>query len=128
MGALTGERCVACRRDSPRVTEAEIAELKREVSGWQLLERDGIARLERVFNFPRFADALAFTNRVGALAEEEDHHPALLTEWGRVTVTWWTHKIRGLHRNDFIMAAKTDALAAESGHGTRAEIWEGRAP
>jgi len=55
--------------------------------------------------------ALAFTNRVGALAEAEGHHPALLTEWGRVTVTWWTHKIRGLHRNDFIMAAKTDGLA-----------------
>jgi pterin-4a-carbinolamine dehydratase len=71
---------------------------------------------ERAFEFPSFADALAFTNRVGALAEKEGHHPALLTEWGRVTVTWWTHKIRGLHRNDFIMAAKTDALAAESGH------------
>jgi len=128
MSALSAERCVACRRDSPRVTETEIAELRREVSGWQLLDREGIARLERVFHFPSFADALAFTNRVGALAEAEGHHPALLTEWGRVTVTWWTHKIRGLHRNDFIMAAKTDALAAESGHGTRAEIWEGRAP
>src|SRR3989442_6674678 len=83
MGALTGERCVACRRDSPRVTEAEIAELKREISGWQLLERDGIARLERVFHFPSFVGALAFTNRVGALAETEGHHPALLTEGGR---------------------------------------------
>ena len=90
--------------------------LRREVSGWQLLERDDIARLERVFHFPTFTAALAFTNRVGALAEAEGHHPALLTEWGRVTVTWWTHKIRGLHRNDFIMAAKTDRLAAESGH------------
>ncbi|HWN92863.1 MAG TPA: 4a-hydroxytetrahydrobiopterin dehydratase, partial [Verrucomicrobiae bacterium] len=106
-------------RDSPRVTASEIAELKPEVADWQLLERDGIARVERVFDFPSFADALAFTNRVGALAEAEGHHPALLTEWGRVTVTWWTHKIRGLHRNDFIMAAKTDALAAESGHITR---------
>jgi 4a-hydroxytetrahydrobiopterin dehydratase len=115
MKTLSGERCVACRRDSPRVTEAEIAELGREVSGWQVLERDGIARLERVFSFPSFADALAFTNRVGGLAEAEGHHPALLTEWGRVTMTWWTHKIRGLHRNDFIMAAKTDVLAAQSG-------------
>jgi len=58
----------------------------------------------------------SLTNRVGALAEAEGHHPALLTEWGRVTVTWWTHKIRGLHRNDFIMAAKTDGLVTESGH------------
>ena len=128
MRTLSAERCVACRRDSPQVTEAEIAELRREIPDWHLVERDGIARLERVFDFPSFADALAFTHRVGALAEEEGHHPALLTEWGRVTVTWWTHKIRGLHRNDFIMAAKTDALGAESEHVTRGEIREGRAP
>jgi 4a-hydroxytetrahydrobiopterin dehydratase len=112
MSTLSAERCVACRRDSPRVTAGEIAELQREIPDWSLLERDGIARLERVFHFPNFVDALSFTNRVGALAEQEGHHPALLTEWGRVTVTWWTHAIRGLHRNDFIMAAKTDALAA----------------
>jgi 4a-hydroxytetrahydrobiopterin dehydratase len=111
MSTLSAERCVACRRDSPRVTEAEIPELTREVPDWQRVERDGIARLERVFHFPSFAAALAFTNRVGALAEAEGHHPALLTEWGRVTVSWWTHKIRGLHRNDFVMAAKTDVLA-----------------
>ena len=108
MSKLSVERCVACRRDSPRVTPAEIAELRPEIPHWQLLERDSIARLERAFDFPTFADALAFTNQVGALAEEEGHHPALLTEWGRVTVRWWTHAIRGLHRNDFVMAAKTD--------------------
>jgi 4a-hydroxytetrahydrobiopterin dehydratase len=85
-------------------------ELEPQIPGWSVVERDGIRRLERVFGFPDFAAALAFTNRVGAIAEEEGHHPALLTEWGRVTVTWWTHAIRGLHRNDFIMAAKTDAL------------------
>ena len=85
-------------------------ELKPQIPDWTLLERDGIERLERVYPFPNFAEALAFTNRVGALAEEEGHHPAILTEWGRVTVTLWTHKIRGLHRNDFIMAAKVDSL------------------
>ena len=116
MSTLSAERCIACRSDSPRVTSAEVAELRREILDWQVLERDGIARLERVFHFPNFADALAFTNRVGALAEAEGHHPAILTEWGRVTVTWWTHKIRGLHRNDFIMAAKTDVLVTLSGH------------
>jgi 4a-hydroxytetrahydrobiopterin dehydratase len=57
--------------------------------------------------------ALDFTNKVGGLAEEEDHHPAILTEYGKVTVVWWTHAIKGLHRNDFIMAAKTDQLAAQ---------------
>jgi 4a-hydroxytetrahydrobiopterin dehydratase len=128
MSMLSAERCVACRRDSPRVSEAEIAELEREVSGWQLLERDGVARLERVFHFPSFADALTFTNRVGALAEAEGHHPALLTEWGRTTVTWWTHKIRGLHRNDFIMAAKTDVLAIGSAHITPEETRARGAP
>jgi len=121
MSTLSAERCVACRRDSPRVPEAEVADLKRQIPDWQLVERDGVAQLERTFHVPTFADALAFTNRVGALAEEEGHHPALLTEWGRVTVTWWTHKIRGLHRNDFIMAAKTDALAADHGYVRRGE-------
>jgi 4a-hydroxytetrahydrobiopterin dehydratase len=121
MSTLSAERCVACRRDSPRVTEAEVADLKRQIPDWQLVERDGVAQLERTFHVATFADALAFTNRVGALAEEEGHHPVLLTEWGRVTVTWWTHKIRGLHRNDFIMAAKTDALAADHGYVRRGE-------
>ncbi|HWQ23426.1 MAG TPA: 4a-hydroxytetrahydrobiopterin dehydratase [Gaiellaceae bacterium] len=110
--SLASERCVACRRDAPTVTEAEIAELHPQVPDWELVELDGIVRLRRVFTFPDFAQALAFTVRVGELAEEEGHHPALSTEWGRVTVTWWTHKIRGLHRNDFVMAAKTDRLYA----------------
>ncbi|MBI3455667.1 MAG: 4a-hydroxytetrahydrobiopterin dehydratase [Candidatus Rokubacteria bacterium] len=116
MPTLASEKCVACRRDAPRVTEAELAELRHEVPDWEVVERDGIPRLARAFRFATFADALAFTNRVGGLAEAEGHHPALLTEWGRVTVGWWTHKIRGLHRNDFIMAAKTDQLARELAH------------
>ena len=78
------------------------------------MERDGIPRLERTFKLPNFAAALELTNKVGELAESEGHHPAILTEWGRVTVTWWTHKIRGLHRNDVIMAAKTDEIAAQA--------------
>jgi 4a-hydroxytetrahydrobiopterin dehydratase len=110
MEPLTQMRCVACRKDAPTVTEAEIAELRPQVPDWELVELDGIKRLRRVFSFGDFAEALAFTDQVGALAEDEGHHPALLTEWGRTTVTWWTHKIKGLHRNDFIMAAKTDAL------------------
>jgi 4a-hydroxytetrahydrobiopterin dehydratase len=110
MGRLGLEQCVACRPDAPRVVGAELAELSKEVPEWTVTEREGIVRLERVFPFSSFAEALAFTNRVGAVAEEQGHHPALLTEWGRVTVAWWTHAIRGLHRNDFVMAAKTDAL------------------
>ena len=110
MDALTEMKCVVCRVGAPTVTPAEMAQYQTQVPEWRVIERDGIDRLERVFGFRNFADALAFTNRVGALAEEEGHHPALLTEWGKVTVTWWTHKIKGLHRNDVIMAAKTDQV------------------
>ena len=73
------------------------------------VEIDGIKRLRRVFSFDDFGQALDFTSRVGELAEAEGHHPALLTEWGQTTVSWWTHKIKGLHRNDFIMAARRTA-------------------
>lgn len=103
-------RCVACNRDAPTVSDAEIAELRPQVPDWELVVRNGVPQLRRVFRFDDFAQALAFTNAVGRVAEEEGHHPALLTEWGRTTVTWWTHKIKGLHRNDFVMAAKTDEL------------------
>jgi 4a-hydroxytetrahydrobiopterin dehydratase len=112
--SLTRMRCVACRRDAPTVTDTELAELKPQIPDWDLVERDGIKRLRRVFPFRDFAEALAFTKAVGEIAEDEGHHPALLTEWGQVTVTWWTHKIKGLHRNDFIMAAKTDELSRQS--------------
>ena len=108
MSALAQERCVACRPDSPRVSAAEIQALRGEIPEWSVVERERIPRLERVFRFANFVDALAFTNAVGALAEAAGHHPALTTEWGRVTIAWWTHAITGLHRNDFVMAAKTD--------------------
>jgi len=111
MSELSEMKCTACRGDEPTLTDAEIAELRPQVPEWQVVEREGITRLERVFRFRNFAQALAFTNRVGEQAEVEGHHPALLTEWGRVTVTWWTHKIGGLHQNDFIMAAKTEELS-----------------
>ena len=113
MGVLTNEKCTACRRDSPLVTEAELQVLKPQVPDWTLVERGGLHQLERIFTTRDFSEALSFTNRIGALAEAEGHHPAILTEWGRVTVTLWTHKIHGLHRNDFIMAAKIDSLTHE---------------
>ena len=107
---LVGMRCVACRRDEPTVTDEEIADYRSQIPGWEVIEVGGIKRLRHVFAFPDFAQALSFTDRVGSLAESEGHHPALLTEWGKTTVQWWTHKIGGLHRNDLIMAAKTDEL------------------
>ncbi len=110
MSELTQMKCTACRGGEPTLTDEEIAGLRPQVPEWQVVERDGVKRLERTFGFRNFAEALAFTDEVGERADEEGHHPALLTEWGRVTVTWWTHKIGGLHQNDFIMAAKTDEL------------------
>src|SRR5262245_29858813 len=114
MSELKQLKCTACRKGEPTVTAAEEAEYHAVIPDWQIVERDEIKRLERVFAFENFVFALAFTNKVGELAESEGHHPALLTEWGRVTVTWWTHKIRGLHQNDFIMAAKSDGLFAQA--------------
>ncbi len=107
---LVQMKCTACRGEEPTLTDSEIAELHPQVPEWLVTEKDGIKRLEKRFTFQNFAEALAFTSRVGEIAEQEGHHPSVLTEWGRVTVTWWTHKIKGLHRNDFIMAAKTDHL------------------
>jgi 4a-hydroxytetrahydrobiopterin dehydratase len=111
MSELSEMKCTACRGGEPTLTDDEIAKLLPQVPDWQVVEREGVKRLERVFKFRNFAQALAFTNRVGEQAEEEGHHPALLTEWGKVTVSWWTHKIGGLHQNDFIMAARTDELS-----------------
>ena len=116
MDQLVKMKCVACRADSPRVSETETAQLKPQIPDWQIVERDGIPQLERSFKFKDFRQALEFANRVGELAETNGHHPVIVLEWGKVTVTWWTHAIRGLHRNDLIMAAKTDAAYASRAH------------
>ena len=110
MNDLSAKKCEACRADAPRVTQTEIDELRQQIPEWNLIEVEGVKRLIRSYNFKNFTQALEFTNKVGAIAEDENHHPAILTEWGKVTVNWWTHKIKGLHMNDFVMAAKTDEL------------------
>jgi 4a-hydroxytetrahydrobiopterin dehydratase len=110
MAELKDQKCTACRVGAPRVTQAEIEVLKPQIPKWELVTREGVDQLERTFSFKDFAEALAFTVRVGDLAESEGHHPAILVEWGRTTVRWWTHKIEGLHYNDFVMAAKTDLV------------------
>ncbi|MBY6063151.1 4a-hydroxytetrahydrobiopterin dehydratase [Pseudidiomarina sediminum] len=114
MSELKQQTCEACNADAPKVSDAELAELMREIPDWVPVARDGVMQLEREFKFKNFKQALAFTNRVGEIAEAEFHHPTLTTEWGKVTVTWWTHAINGLHKNDFIMAARTDAVLADA--------------
>jgi len=114
MNNLSNMKCVACRGGEPKLTDEQIADFKPQVPDWQVKEVDGMKRLERIFKFKNFAEAILFTDKIGAIAEEEDHHPLIITEWGRVTVQWWTHKIGGLHQNDFIMAAKTDGLLTQA--------------
>lgn len=111
--SLAEQSCQACRADAPRASEEQIALWHEEVPLWKLVEENGCSKLQRLFSFADFAEAMSFSQRVAELAESLNHHPALLTEWGQVTVTWWTHKIGGLHQNDFICAARTDLLAQD---------------
>jgi 4a-hydroxytetrahydrobiopterin dehydratase len=110
MNELEQMHCIAVTASTQPLADREINEYKSKLPEWQVYEKEGVLRLERAFAFKDFNQAVAFTNKVAQVAMEEDHHPAILTEWGKVTVTWWTHKIRGLYMNDFIMAAKTDKL------------------
>jgi len=112
MSGLDQTTCLPCRGGEPPLTAEQMQPLLAEVPEWRVVERDGIARVERTFTFPDFAAAMRFAVRVGELAEQEQHHPDLHVAWGKVRVETWTHKIRGLHRNDFVLAAKTDRLFA----------------
>jgi 4a-hydroxytetrahydrobiopterin dehydratase len=107
---LSKQSCEACRADAPKISDEDLKLMMPNIPDWSVIVVDGVMQLSREFDFRNFAQALAFTNRVGEIAESEDHHPAILTEWGKVTVTWWSHKIRGLHKNDLIMAARTDEV------------------
>jgi len=114
--SLAAEQCRACRADSPKVPEQELAELMRVLPDWRIESVENVMRINRNYRFKDFPDALAFTNQLGDLAEAANHHPSILIEWGSASVTWWTHAIMGLHRNDFIMAARTEELY-QSGKG-----------
>ncbi len=109
MGNLTLQKCVACRRDSPPATLEDVALLMPQIPEWEMVQENQIPKLTRHYKLKNFQEALTLTRMIGEIAEQEGHHPRLVTEWGSLVVTWWTHKIRNLHKNDFIMAAKTDA-------------------
>jgi len=110
MSDLRSMSCAPPRTGGPPLNKSDIETYLTQTPDWNVFESDGINRMTRQFKFNNFVTALEFTNRVGELAEQEDHHPAILTEWGRVTVTWWTYAVNGLHLNDFISAAKTDQI------------------
>ena len=110
MALLAELKCTVCQSDDIPMDDAEIRDKLTGLPGWSVVEEGSVKKLTRVFKFKDYLSVLAFTQKVGLLAEENGHHPTLITEWGKVTVIWWTHKINGLHDNDMIMAAKTDLL------------------
>ena len=110
MVELSQQSCEASRADAPIISDEDLRALMPKIPDWSVIVVNEIMQLSREYKFRNFEQAMAFSNRVGDIAEAENHHPAILTEWGKVTVTWWSHKIRGLHKNDLIMAARTDEV------------------
>ena len=108
--SLKESKCEACRIDAPKVTDIEKEEFLKELIDWEIIDNAGIDQLVKTFNFDSYQDASDFTQKVAELADDEDHHPKIVLEYGKVEVFWWSHKIKGLHKNDFICAAKTDLL------------------
>jgi 4a-hydroxytetrahydrobiopterin dehydratase len=106
---LSSQSCEACQIDAPKVPQDQIQILLSEINGWILID-EPINKIQKVFSFKSYKDSVDFSNKVASLADDEDHHPQIVLEWGKVTVIWWSHKIEGLHKNDFICAAKTDKL------------------
>jgi len=104
---LATKACVPCRGGVPPLKGAELAALEKQVDGWSVIDEHHITK---TFTFPDFREALKFVNRVGALAEEQGHHPDIFLAWGKAEITTWTHKINGLTESDFIVAAKIDQL------------------
>lgn len=109
MNDLSSQSCEACQIDAPKVPQDQIQILLSEINGWFLIE-EPINKIQKIFSFKSYKDSVDFSNKVASLADDEDHHPQIVLEWGKVTVIWWSHKIEGLHKNDFICAAKTDKL------------------
>ena len=110
MSELSNRAFEVCHKDSAAVSEAQASELLTQIPDWEIITLDGVRQLQRVYKFRDFVSAMAFANAVTELAEQENHHPSLLVEWGKLTATWWTHTIKGLHQNDFVMAARCDEL------------------
>ncbi len=107
MAGLADRQCVPCKGGVPPLSSDEIAPLLAQLDGWTVVEGH---HLEKQYKLENFVDALELMNRIGAIAEEQNHHPDIFLAWGKVRVTIWTHKINGLTESDFIFAAKVDDL------------------
>lgn len=110
MNSLSHSVCIPCEKGGEPMNADQISKYTPQVPEWKVIDSDTVSKLERVFKFKNFKDALDFADKVGELAEANGHHPRIIVDWGKVTVLWWTHAVKGLHRNDFIMAAKTDSV------------------
>src|SRR5688572_13215085 len=119
MAGLAQQSCEPCKDDSVRLTDEEAKNLWLETPMWEMANEDGITRLRRSFEFASYPEAVAFTNHVARLAETANHHPTLTTTYKNVAVEWYTHTVKGLHMNDFIMAAKTDEAYLENVDASR---------
>ena len=108
--SLKESKCEACTIDAPLVSDSEAKVLILELDGWVIESDSGINQLIKTYKFSNYAESVNFSNKVADLAESEDHHPKIILEYGNVEVSWWSHKIKGLHKNDFICAAKTDLI------------------
>tara|TARA_B100001250_G_scaffold73234_1_gene59779 strand:+ start:13732 stop:14073 length:342 start_codon:yes stop_codon:yes gene_type:complete len=106
---LLNQSCSACEIGAPLVPEDKQTDLLKELDGW-IIDHSDISKLIKEFKLKNYEQSIAFTNLIADLAESQDHHPKITLEWGRVTLEWWSHKIRGLHMNDFICAAKSDEI------------------
>ena len=112
MSEFAAKSCEACQAGASPADAASRSAFLDAHPDWVVEDVQGVPQLVRVYSFPDFEAAVTFTNAIAMMAEEEDHHPAITTEWGRVTLRWWTHKIKDLHRNDLIAAAKSDVIYA----------------
>lgn len=110
MSELANEQCSACKVGAPTVDTDEARQLLLEIPDWAIVTIKDIALLRREYKFNNFISAQAYVNSVAAMAEERQHHPEITFGWGYARLTWYTHKIKGLHRNDFVCAAKSDQL------------------
>lgn len=110
MLTLDTRACLSCSSASSVLDRQEITRLLSEVPEYTLTQTDGVQSISKIYTFKNFKDALAFVNKLSIIAEEENHHPKIILEWGKVQISWWTHTINALAINDFIMAAKTETL------------------
>lgn len=108
--ALAQRTCVPCQTGASDLGPSDIVKLHQEVPEWNLVEEEDVKKLKREFTFSNWNSAWEAAEKISNLAKEQDHHPVLTVDWGKVTVIWWTHKVGGLHSNDFVMAAKTSEI------------------